>query len=63
MDADDTRAEAERDESWANLWALRQEIQRVAQGDLADPDRERQLLRVPARVVATELDYRAKATG
>jgi hypothetical protein len=50
---------AERDQLWASLRALREEISRLAAGDLDASDRQRQVIVLLARVVAAEMDFRA----
>ncbi len=50
---------AERDQLWASLRRLLPEIDRLAAGEWADTERERQLVRVIAGVVAAELRFRA----
>jgi hypothetical protein len=64
MDPEQGQEIAERDQLWASLRALRSEIDRLASGGF-DPssDRQRQLAMVLARVVAAELDYRARDAG
>jgi len=54
---------AERDQLWASLRALRPEIDQLASGLDPSSDRQRQLAEVLARVVAAELDFRARETG
>ena len=60
MDPQKERESAERDQLWASLRALRPEIDRLAAGGFDDSDRQRQLVLVLARVVAAELDFRAR---
>jgi hypothetical protein len=50
---------AERDQLWASLRALVPEVDRLAAGEWQGTDRERQLVRVLAGVVAAELRFRA----
>jgi len=59
MDADNLQAIAARDQLWASLRVLLPEIELVAADGLADPERERQLVRLLARVVVAELGFRA----
>ncbi len=54
---------AERDQLWASLRALRPEIDRLAAGAYEPSDRQRQMVQVLARVVAAELDYRARESA
>jgi hypothetical protein len=59
MDADRLQASAARDQLWASLRALLPEIERVADGDLDDSERQRQVIQVLARIVVEELRFRA----
>jgi chromosome condensin MukBEF ATPase and DNA-binding subunit MukB len=61
MDEQRLRDEAERDQLWASLRALLPEIERLAAGQWADTERERQLAKVLAGVVAAELRHRGAA--
>jgi hypothetical protein len=54
---------AERDQLWASLRLLLPEIEALAAGSPAEGDRERQLARLLARVVAAELRFRAAQPG
>jgi hypothetical protein len=56
---DDLRAEAERDQLWASLRALRPEIERLATGHRDGGEREDRLISVVAAIVAAELRHRA----
>jgi hypothetical protein len=60
MDPDQAQEIAERDQLWASLRALRPEIERLALGEFADSERQRQVVIVLARIVAAEMDYRAR---
>ena len=51
---------AERDQLWANLRVLREEIERMAEGEIGAEDRQRQLTLLLARIVLAELDFRAR---
>ena len=62
MDEQSLSEVAERDQLWASLRVLLPEIERLAAGQWDDADRERQLVKVLAGVVAAELRYRAKAS-
>jgi hypothetical protein len=59
MDAEDLQEIAARDQFWSSLRVLVPEIEQLAAGPLADPERERQLVQLLARVVLAELAYRA----
>lgn len=56
---EELRNAAERDQLWASLRLLRQDIDALAAGVRADSERERQVIAVLARVIAAELDFRA----
>jgi hypothetical protein len=61
VEPDQGREIAERDQLWASLRALCPEIDRLAAGDgTPADDRQRQLVRLLARVVAAEMDFRAR---
>jgi hypothetical protein len=60
MDEGRLREIAERDQLWASLRALLPEIERLAAGDFADPQRDRQIAQILARVTAAELRFRAE---
>jgi hypothetical protein len=59
VDEHQLRDSAERDQLWASLRALAPEIDRLAAGDWGNTDRERQLVKVLAAIVAAELRFRA----
>ena len=61
MDPDEAQDISERDQLWASLRALRAEIDRLGAGEFDGSDRQRQVLVLLARIVAAELDYRARA--
>lgn len=61
VDANQAQDIAERDQLWASLRALRAEIDRLSAGDFDGSERQRQILALLARIVAAELDYRARA--
>ena len=54
---------SERDQLWASLRALRPEIDRLAAGEPGPPERDRQLVLLLARIVAAEMNYRARDAG
>lgn len=60
MDPTDAQDVSERDQLWASLRALRPEIDRLVAGEFCGSERERQLLVVLARIVAAEMDFRAR---
>jgi hypothetical protein len=60
MDADSAQESSERDQFWASLRALRDDIDRLASGEFDDSPRQRQILMLLARIVAAELDFRAR---
>jgi hypothetical protein len=63
MDSQRGQEIAERDQLWASLRALRPEIDRLAAGEFDGSDRQRQLVQVLARVVAAEMDFRARESA
>jgi hypothetical protein len=62
MDPEHIQAIAERDQLWSSLRSLLPEIEQLAQGRLADSERERQLIVLLARIVVEELRFRAEET-
>jgi hypothetical protein len=54
---------SERDQLWACLRALRPEIDALAAGQFNGTDRQTAVATILARVVAAELDYRARAAA
>jgi hypothetical protein len=59
MAPEQIRTGAERDQLWASLRLLRQDIDVLAGGVRTNSERERQVIAVLARVIAAELDFRA----
>jgi len=60
MDAAQAQESSERDQLWASLRALRDEIDKLARDELDGTDRQRRLIVLLARIVATEVDFRAR---
>lgn len=60
MKPDEAQETSERDQLWASLRALRPEIDRIAQGELGPSERSHQIIALLARIVAAEMDFRAK---
>jgi len=60
VDAEDLQASSERDQLWASLRELREEIARLAAGELDGTQRQQKLSVLLARIVQAELDYQAK---
>jgi hypothetical protein len=60
VDAGEAQDVSERDQLWASLRALRPEIDRLAAGTGEPTDRDRVLAALLARIVAAELDFRAR---
>ncbi len=58
MEPEHIEAIAARDQLWASLRALQPEIDRLAAGELAGTERERQVIQVLARIVSAELTFR-----
>jgi hypothetical protein len=63
MNPEQAQDTAGRDQLWASLRALRAEIDRIAAGEFDASERQRQLTMVLARVVAAEMDFRARDAG
>jgi hypothetical protein len=63
MDPSEARESSERDQFWASLRALRPEIERLAAGELEPSERQRQIVVLLARIVAAEMDFRARDAG
>lgn len=63
MDPERAREVAERDQLWASLRGLRAAIDRLAADGPDGSERDRKIASVLARVVAAELDFRARETG
>jgi len=63
MDTNEAKETAERDQLWASLRALKQEIERLAAGEFDGSERQRQLVIVLARIVAAEMTFRARETN
>jgi hypothetical protein len=60
MEPENVREISERDQLWASLRALRPEIDRLAGGGFDDSPRQRDVVILIARIVAAELNYRAR---
>jgi hypothetical protein len=58
MDAEHLQAIAARDQLWSSLHALMPEIERLANGEFGDSERERQIIQLLARIVAAEMQFR-----
>lgn len=63
MGPDKAQEISERDQLWASLRALRPEIDRLAAGEPAESERERQIVMLIARIVTAEMDFRARDAG
>jgi hypothetical protein len=63
MDAKKLQESAARDQLWASLRVLVPEIQRLADGEFGDTERERQLIQLMARIVTNEMQFRAEQSG
>jgi hypothetical protein len=61
MGPEDAQEVSERDQLWASLRVLRPEIDRLAVG-VTEPldERQRQIVELLARIVAAEMDFRAR---
>jgi len=60
MEPDQAQEIAGRDQLWASLRPLRPEIDRMAAGSAVTTERDQQVATLLARIVAAEMDYRAK---
>jgi hypothetical protein len=60
MDSERVREIAERDQLWASLRVLRAEIDRLAAGQFDGSERQMQMVRLLAQVVAAEMDFRLR---
>jgi hypothetical protein len=63
MDPSQAQESSERDQLWASLRALRPQIDRLAAGELEPSDHQRQIVVLLARIVAAEMDFRARDSG
>lgn len=59
MDPDQMQTIAARDQLWASLRVLRPEIDKLASGPFEGTEREWEIIRILARIVSAELDFRA----
>ena len=62
MNAERLQEIAERDQLWASLRALVPEIQKLADGQFGNTERETQLVQLMARIVVSEMHFRARQT-
>lgn len=62
MDAEHLQAIAARDQLWASLRTLLPEIQKLADGAFEGSDRQRDIVRLVARIVVAEMEFRANET-
>jgi hypothetical protein len=60
MDDERLKGVGERDQLWASLRELKDEIARLAEGELDGTERQQNLSVLLARIVQAELDYQAK---
>jgi hypothetical protein len=60
MDEERPKSVAERDQLWASLRELREEIDQLAAGELKGTERQQQLSVLLARIVQAEMDYQAR---
>lgn len=61
MDPEQAQESSERDQLWASLRALRPEIDRIATGDFDGSDWQKQIVVLITRIVAAEMDFRARS--
>jgi hypothetical protein len=60
MSKEELKDEAERDQLWASLRELTDEIDQLAAGELDGTERQQQLSVLLARIVQAELDYQTR---
>jgi hypothetical protein len=60
MQPDEAQESAARDQLWASLRQLRDDIDPLAAGTFNGSERERQVVQIVARIVLAELDFRAR---
>ena len=63
MDPDKAQEISERDQLWASLRPLHEEIARLANGEFDGSEREKQMIALIARIVAAEMSFRLKDPG
>ena len=63
MDPERIQENAERDQLWASLRALKPVIDRMAEGVFDTADRLPEMVQLLARVVRLELEFRARDAG
>ena len=63
MDPEHIQENAERDQLWASLRALKPVIDRMAEGVFDPADRLPEMVQLLARVVRLELEFRARDAG
>jgi hypothetical protein len=62
MEPDRAQEISERDQLWAALRSLRQEIDALAAGQFDDSERQRHVIVLVAKIVAAEMDFRRRDT-
>jgi len=60
VEPEQAQEQSERDQLWASLRALRGEIDRLAAGGLEGTEQQQKLIILIARIVAAEMDFRAR---
>jgi hypothetical protein len=63
MDPEQAQDSSDREQLWTSLRALRPEIDRLATGLFDSSDRQKQIVSLLARIVAAEMDFRAKGAS
>jgi hypothetical protein len=63
MDPEKIQEISERDQLWASLRGLQEEIARLATDDIDGSERQRQLTVLLARIVAAEMVFRSQDAG
>jgi hypothetical protein len=63
MDSDKIQEISERDQLWASLRGLKDEIDRLAAGQIDGSERQQQLTVLLARIVSAEMGFRSHDAG
>jgi hypothetical protein len=63
VEPEQAQESSERDQLWASLRALRAEIDKLAAGEFDGSEWQRQVVVLVSRIVAAEMDFRARAAA
>jgi hypothetical protein len=61
MDRETAQESSERDQLWASLRQLRPAVEALANGQFSGSEQDCQIVRVLARIILAELNYRARS--